>query len=340
MSAKPSHQSSLDRAKQKAKDEVNEVKRRADRWWITPIAVALFHRFQRDNTTGLAAQVAYNLIFSIPPFLVFLIAIAALVDRFTGAPVSESLRTAITNHAPANTKPLLDAVVKNAVAQVGGKAATIGAIVTIVLALWSASGAIGTLVQAFNSAYEVKQSRSFISSNLINLGLTMLFVVVIVVAFVLFIFGQRIGLLLAGHLGLGSVFTTAWNIARWPAGIILFLFLLALLYYWGPDIKQSFRWVSPGSLIATTLWILAILGFKLYLSLSNPGSGYGAFGSVMVFLFFLYLSAIIFILGAQINAVLEKRHDPETKEDLAQHPEQRTTPPGQRARERHPQRGA
>ncbi|HEX3723429.1 MAG TPA: YihY/virulence factor BrkB family protein [Nitrolancea sp.] len=308
----------------KAKRAAEAIEQHVNRWKITPLAKALVQRFSKDNTTGLAAQVAYNLMFAIPPLLIFLLTLAALVDHVTGVPVAQDLHTAITQHAPGDTKALLDNMVNNAIARVDGKAASIGLIVTVFLALWGGSNGIGSLIQAFNSAYEVTEDRSFIQAIVMRIVLTVLLVVVIIGAFVLFVFGQKLGVLIANHLGLGSVFNLLWNILRWPAAIVLFMFLLALLYYWGPNVEQSFRWVSPGSVVAAVLWFIAVLGFKLYVTLSNPGSAYGAAGSVIVLLFFLYVTGIIFILGAQVNAELGKRYDPETIDDLATHPEKTT----------------
>jgi membrane protein len=84
---------------------------------------------------------------------------------------------------------------------------------------------------------------------------------------------------------------------------------LSLLYFFGPNIQQSFRWITPGGLVATLLWLAATAGFGIYLRFSNPGSAYGVVGSVLVLLFFLYVSAVIFILGAELNALLVERED-------------------------------
>lgn len=325
MTAQPSGESPAAKAKQEAQN----VEKRVNHWKITPLAKALFRRFGKDNTTGLAAQVAYHLMFAIPPLLVFLLTLAALVDHATGIPIAQNLHTAITQHAPGDTKALLDNLVNHAISQTGGKAASIGLVITIILALWGASNGVGSLVRAFNSAYEVKENRSFILSLVMRLALTILLVVVIIAAFALFVFGQKIGVAIANHLGLGSVFNLLWNILRWPAAIVIFMILLALLYYWGPNVEQSFRWISPGSIAAALLWFIAVLGFKLYVTVSNPGSAYGAAGSVIVLLFFLYVTGIIFILGAEINAVLGTRYDPQTAEDRAQHPEKTTSNSGQ-----------
>ncbi len=97
--------------------------------------------------------------------------------------------------------------------------------------------------------------------------------------------------------------------------------ILAVLYYAGPNVDQSFRWSSPGSILATVLWLLATAGFGLYLRVSNPGSAYGLVGSVLVLLFFLYVMGIVFLLGAELNALLGQRYDPKTIRDLATKPE-------------------
>lgn len=317
MTAKPSDQSAID----KVKREAQEVEQEVSSWTVVSYGKALFARFSRDHTTVLAAGVAYNLVFALPPLLIFLLTMAAVTQYFTGVNVAESLQNTITQNAPANTQDLLNELVTNAISKVNGTAVSIGAAVAILLALYGASSAINSLVEAFNMAYDVKDTRSFFKKRGIVLGLTILFVVVIIAAFVLFVFGQRIGLEAANYLGLSSTFSTVWNIVRVPAAILLFMALLALLYYWGPDVDQSFRWVSPGSVAATVLWVLALLGFRLYVSLSNPGSAYGVAGSVIVLLFFLYITALILILGLQINAVFQKRNDPETQQALAVHPQ-------------------
>src|SRR5579875_2243314 len=141
MTAHSTSQSPVTGLKRKAK----QVEAHVDRWRITPYIKGLVRRFSQDNTTGLASQVAYNLIFAIPPLLIFLVTLAALVDHFTGLPVAQSFQTAITHHAPSDTQPLLKSLVSYAISQTSGKAASIGAIITVVLAIWGASGGVGTL---------------------------------------------------------------------------------------------------------------------------------------------------------------------------------------------------
>ncbi len=290
------------------------------------LAARLFKKIQEDDITGLGAEIAYNAIFAIPAFLLFLVTLAAVVNQFTGVPVAGSLQAIIAERAPAETRPLLDELVQGVIGRVSGLAVSIGAVTTILLALWSGAGGMAAIIKAFNHAYDVEETRPFVRQKLTAIGLTVLSAILVVAAFVLFVFGGSIGAWVANLFGLGSVFTLVWNLLRWPLAIIFIAFLLAVVYYFGPNIQQSFRWISPGSVVATILWIAIVLGFKFYLRVSNPGSAYGVAGSVLVLLFFLYLSGMIVVLGAEINAVLAKHVDRKTITDLAHHPEKVESP--------------
>ena len=151
--------------------------------------------------------------------------------------------------------------------------------------------------------------------------LSLLLALFVNVAFVLLVFGRRIGEWIADMAGLGTAFDVTWNMLRWPISIAAIAVILAVLYYAGPDVEQSFRWISPGSIFATVLWLIATALVGIYLTFSNPGSAYGVVGSVLVLLFFLYVTGLVFLLGAELNALLGKRYDPETVRDLATKPE-------------------
>jgi membrane protein len=211
--------------------------------------------------------------------------------------------------------------VDNAIAQVSGGGASLAVLLTALLALWSGSNAVNALVESFNLAYGVEEGRPFLRKKALVLGLTLMLALLINLAFVLLVFGQRIGSWIADKAGLGPAFDLTWNIARWPLAIAAIAFILAVLYYAGPNVEQSFRWISPGSLFATLLWLIATAGFGIYLRFSNPGSAYGVLGSVLVLLFYLYVTGIIFLIGAELNALLGRRYDPATVEDLATRPD-------------------
>jgi membrane protein len=277
--------------------------------------------FKSDDLTGMAAEIAYHLTFAIPPILILLVTGAALLNTFTNIPVVENLRNIVDQRAPADLKAVFDSVINTAIEKTNGGAASLGAIVTALIALWSSSNAVSSLMKGLNRTFDVEEGRSLLKKKLVALGLTVLFLVLFNAAFVLFVFGRQLGVWIADRIGLGVVFSDVWNIARWPIAIAFVMLLLAILYYLGPNVQQSFRWVSPGSVVATILWVVVVFGFKLYLSISNPGSAYGVFGALVVLLFFLYVTGLIFLIGAELNAVVQKRYDEETIRFRAEHPE-------------------
>ena len=280
-------------------------------------AKEVFRQFGEDDVPGLASEIAYHFVFALAPLLIFIISLAAILDNYTGIDVSGQLQDLITENAPSPAvEDVLSTLVDNAVTEAAGGVASVGAITSLLVALWSGSNAIGTLMKAFNRAYDVPEARPFVKKKLVAIALTVALGVFIILAFVLFVFGGDIGRWVADWFGLGSAFTWAWNISRFPIAIIFIMLLLAMLYYFGPNIEQTFRWISPGSVIATLLWIAVLFGFRIYLNFADPGSAYGVFGGVILLLFFFFVTGIVFLIGAEINAVVGRQVDPETIGDV------------------------
>ena len=260
------------------------------------------------------------MVFAAPAMIILTITIAAVLEQITSIDVADHLRDLIRDRAPAETAGLLNAIVDNAIAKAGTGRASVGIAVTAVIALWSGSSGIGSLMDSFNRAYGVRESRPFVQKRMEMLGLTLLLTLAINLAFVLLIYGQRIGHWGVDRWGFGAQFDTMLSISRWPIAVGSMMVMLAVLYYIGPNVELSFRWISPGSILATCLWFLAAAGFWTLPDDRQPGHAYGALGSVLVFLFFLYITGAIFVLGAELNAVVGKRWDPAAVEDLATTP--------------------
>lgn len=284
---------------------------------IKKLGKELYGEVKEDRVTTLAAAFAYHTIFAIPPLIILTVTVAALLNQVTDIRVADNLRDLIRDRAPADTRDLLNSIVDNAIAKVSGGGASFGTLTTALLALWSGSNAVGSLIESFNRAYDIEEGRPFVKKKMLTLGLTLLLALFINLAFALLVFGERIGQWVADQAGLGSAFDVAWNLSRWPIAIAAIAAILAILYYMGPNVEQTFRWVSPGSILATVLWLAATVGFGIYLRFSNPGSAYGFVGSVLVLLFFLYVTGIVFLLGAELNALIGRRYDPATADDLA-----------------------
>ena len=289
----------------------------------------IVQEFIEDDVMQMAAATAYRLILALPPLVLFFAALSAVVAQATGldafAWVRRQVETAPIPQAVRETiQILLDTVEREG----NPGLASFG----IVLTLWAASGAMDTLILALNRAYDVTDPRPFVKRRLLALALTIGLSLSTITAFVLLIFGQWLGQWVAELAGLGKTFTLVWNIVRWP---LIFLFVsvaLAVLYSVGPAVPLRFRWFSVGAVLATVGWLLAAWIFGVYLQFADPGSAYGALGTLIVLLFFLFISSVVLLTGAEVNAVLDKRYNREVVREKAAHPDQQTDPAEAQAR--------
>jgi membrane protein len=290
---------------------------------VFPVLKDTGREFMRDKVTILAGDAAFRLILSLPPLVIFFAALSAVVNQYTGWDIFGWVESQIeAAPIPSEAEEMIAMILDTAEQQGGPGLLSIG----IVIALWSASSAIGTFMQSFNIAYNTEESRGFVRQKLIAIAMTIGLSLLVISSFVLFVFGQRIGEAVAGAAGLGATFELIWNIARWPLLIFMFMIALAVLYWKGPAMNQTFRWISPGAVFATVVWLIAVWGFSLYLQFSDPGSAYGALGTMVVLLVFLYMSSIIVITGAELNSVIDRQYDPAVVETKASHPEDQLDP--------------
>jgi membrane protein len=279
--------------------------------------------FMQDKVTMMAGDAAFRLILSLPPVVIFFAALSAMVNQHTGWDIFGWLENQIEEApVPGEAEEMIFMILETAEQQGNPGFLSIG----IVIALWSASNAIGTMMQSFNVAYNTEESRGFVWQRVIAIGLTIGLSLLVVSSFVLFVFGEMIGSAIASAAGMGGTFELVWNILRWPLLIFMFMIALAVLYWKGPSVEQTFRWISPGAVVATLAWLVAVWGFSIYLQFADPGSAYGALGTMVVLLLFLYLSSIVVMAGAELNAVIDRRYDPAVVETKATDPEHQTDP--------------
>ena len=253
-----------------------------------------------DNITLLAAGVALYGLLAMVPGLVALISGYGLfadpddveeqvVDALSAAP--EEVRTVITQQ--------LTSIVESEASQ-----ARLGVIVGLAFALWAASSGIAHLIEALNVAYDEEETRGWAQRKALALILTIGTVLFLLVAF------ASIALLpaLLAESGLGDVGRWAAGGVRWVILLGGMLIGLAVLYRYGPDRKHAdWRWISPGAVLAAVVWLLASIAFSIYTAnFGKYNETYGSLGAIVVVMLWLVISAAAVLLGAELNAELER----------------------------------
>ena len=252
-----------------------------------------------DNCLGLAAQLAYYFLLALFPALLFLVALLSFV------PVDNLMDTivgSLSRVAPGDVLSIVqDQLLKIAHDQAGGLL-TFGMVGTI----WSSSSGVTGIIDSLNQAYDIQEGRPWWKVRLVALGLTVALALFIVTATVLVVAGPVLAEQAAGWFGLGPAFALTWTFAQWPLVFVMIATAIALVFYYAPDAEQDWVWITPGSIVATILWLLVSLGFKLYVSnFGSYNATYGAIGGVIVLMLWFYVSALAVLVGAEMNAEIE-----------------------------------
>jgi membrane protein len=258
--------------------------------------------FREDNLTDWAAALTYYGILSIFPMLLVLVSLLGLLGDSATQPLLDNLGKV----APGPAQQIFTSAIQNLQKSQGS--AGILFIVGLAGALWSASGYVSAFMRASNAIYDVGEGRPIWKTLPTRVLLTLVLVVLLAVCAVAVIVTGALAKEVGKVLGVGSAAVTAWDIAKWPALIVLVSVMFALLYWGAPNVKQpGVRWVSPGGLLAVIVWIVASAAFAFYVA--NFGSynkTYGAIGGVIIFLVWLWISNIAVLLGAEFNAELQR----------------------------------
>ena len=265
------------------------------------ILVRTWGEVSGNNIFLVAGGVTYAVLLALFPGLAALVSIYGLL--LDPAQVERQV-AALSNVLPASSAQMIGDELHKLVTAPSGSL-SISAGVALLLALWSASGGMSGLITAFDIAYEQKETRGFFKLNLVAIGLTVLMLIggTVIIALV--------GVLPAALQLVGLESSTKWLllVLEWPILIVVVMSGLAVLYRYAPDRHPPrWRWVSPGAIVATVLWLLGSAGFSLYVTHFNSyDKTYGSLGGVVVMLTWLYLSAFVALLGAVINAQSERQ---------------------------------
>lgn len=247
-----------------------------------------------------ASALAFNVLFAIFPFLVFLISMLAFFDL---SEFFDWLRQQARPFLPQQAMEQVDTVIEELQIPQAGLL-SFGA----ALALWLASRGIRSIMYALNIAYDAPESRPIWKRFLLSIVYTAAIAFLLAVAAVLLVIGPQAVDWLARVLGLEQVFVVLWTWLRWPVALLMLSLVVALVYYAAPNVEHAFRLISPGSILAILVWVAASFGFAFYVqNFADYSIMYGSIGSIIVLLFYLYISASVLLFGAEFNAAIEKR---------------------------------
>jgi membrane protein len=269
------------------------------RSWPDLLQRTLSESFFHDNCLALSAQLAYYFFFALFPALLVLIAIASF---FPLAALTDDTVRLLGPFVP----PDMLAIVTDQLRKLSGGEQ--GGVLTVgmIAALWSSSTAMTAIADTLNHAYDVEEGRPWWKVRLLAIALTIGVALFILLATALVLAGPTLAEHLADWWYLGVAFEWMWNVIQWPLAFVLVAVAVALIYYFAPDVEQEWTWLLPGALLATTLWLLATLGFRYYVvNMTSYTETYGALGGVMVLLLWFYLSGLVILIGAELNAEIE-----------------------------------
>jgi len=265
-----------------------------------------FKKFQADEMADRAAALTYYMMMSLFPALLVGVSLLGLLgDRSL---VTKAVEYAHENGAPAEVTDALEALLTKTVSATGG-AVSSALVLGLAVALYGASGAFGAAGRALNAVYGVEESRGFVRHKLADIGFTIVVIALAVVALVSVFLGGSLAGDLFGTIGLGDTAASVWRVARWAVAIGAVLAIYALVFAVAPDIgARRRRIVSPGGLVGVAIWIVASVGFLLYVSnFGKYGATYGAFAGAVILLLWLYISSVAFLFGAELNSVVDRR---------------------------------
>lgn len=270
------------------------------RW--TTVVKRTVTEFQADNGTSWAAALTYFGILSLFPALLVFVSILGLIGPDATRPLLDNL----DEFAPGPAQEIARGAVEGVQENQG--ASGVALVVGLAAAVWSASGYVGAFMPSANQIWDVPEGRPLWKRLPLRVGVTVVLLVLLAVIGVAVVVTGPVARAVGDVLGLGDQAVTAWDYAKWPVLLMLFSLLLALLYWVAPNVRRpGFRFVTPGSVLAVLLWVVASLAFTLYVAnFASYNRTYGAFGGVIVFLVWLWISNIAILLGVEFNAELER----------------------------------
>jgi membrane protein len=269
---------------------------------------AAFKRFQGDVMTDRAAALTYYSLQSLFPAL---LAVVAVLGVFGGQGLVTDAGDYLKDAgAPTSTVDSVLGALESAQAQRG--AAITALVLGLGTSLYSASGAFGAVGRALNVVWRVPEGRGFVGKKANDVGFTTVVLVFVLITFVLIFLGGGLAGDVLGAIGLGDTGVAIWRIVRWPVALLVLMLIYAIVYYAAPNVQvRRFQWITPGAVFGVLVTILASGLFFFYVSnFSSYSATYGAFAGAVILLVWLWLTNVVLLFGAELNAAIDLRRSP------------------------------
>ena len=271
---------------------------------LTPLRLVrlLVASISTDELSTRSAALSYYFVLALFPMLLFLLSLVGVVAG-SGSHLRDSIITSVSKLAPGSASELIHRVVNQTLKSGTGIKVAAG----IVGALWAASGGMSAVAVSLNVIYRVKETRPWWKQKATVVGLTLALAGLILIALILVLYGGKIGAAIANHVGLGSAFEWTWRVLQWPVSFAAMLLSYSLVYYFGPALEERrWYWVTPGAVTGVAIWLLASVGFRIYLHFFNNYSAtYGSLGAAIILMLWLYITGFAILIGGEVNWVIE-----------------------------------
>src|SRR4051794_17371830 len=274
-------------------------------------AVAIGRRtltsFFADQMTHHAAALTYYALMSLFPACLLALSILGLIGEYPRT--YDAIVAYLRDVGPSSAVQPLDTSLRHALQSKGTATTTLA--ISVVIALYGTTGTLEAARRALNVVFEVPSGRSMLRRKVIDVGSSLLLMVLVLTTLVLVFVGGSFAEELFGRIGLGDTAAMIWSLVRWPAAVLVAMLAFAYMYYVTPDVQhRSFRWITPGAVVGVLVWLTASLGFSFYVShFTDVGALYGAFAGAILLLSWLWLSNVALLFGAELNAEIEREKE-------------------------------
>jgi membrane protein len=283
-----------------------KVKKNASHWKLggfSPwqLCRRVYKQSIQDELLTRSAALSFYFAYALFPMLLFLFALLGSFAR------SAELQAGLFHYASGVMPPSAFALLQRTVKEIAIHSTGTKMALGLGLALWSASTGVSSIMDALNHCYNVTESRPYWKRQLLSVALTILISVLTVVDLIVVLYGSAIAEFVGRLTGLEHAAVTAWQVGQWPVAVLFLLITFSVIYHWGPDVKQPWRWFAPGTVTGVMIWIGVSFLFRTYLHyFSRYSKTYGSVGAAIVLLLWLFLTGLAILVGGEITAEIDK----------------------------------